>query len=615
MTGLGVANPVGALAFAALAVLIVLWLRDRRRRELPVASLFLWRQVPPTPIATRRFRPDVLFLLQLALLAALAAGVVRPYFETKIPATAGTRLLLVLDASASMQAREPEGIRFDLARRRARALVAALGSRDEVMILRAGDRAHVWLRWTPDLARALDRLEALEPLDTPTNLTPALELAAGEARARPGTRVVVLTDLPPEASGLGPEELAGVDWMAFGRTDDNVAIASLVVDRPPFQPVRATSATVIVRNYAATARRVGVEVRVGDALWAAREVALAPRGSEAVFVTEPPRSGLLQVTLDAGDALPVDDRVLGWIRPDARLELVVASDLPTPPARFEDLASAVPGSRVQIVDPMRVAAATALAGRTVIFDGLGSSEPPPGVPALYVNPPPGSPVCPSLRPLDDAVVIDWEAEHPLLRDIEALDSLELAHATELVPPPWGATLVHAAAHHATFPLLVAGERDGRRLACLGAALDAPLVASDRLPLLLLVLATLDWLAEPAGDAPLLVTTGVPATLPAALREAVAAAPPGLRVAGEPPIVVAERIGAHRVDGRLVLASLLNDRESDIARAGSSERPASAPRAGGGAGTSARHEVSWWLYLAAAGLLAVEWLAWLWQVRS
>ena len=251
----------------------------------------------------------------------------------------------------------------------------------------------------------------------------------------------------------------------------------------------------------------------------------------------------------------------------------------------------------------------------MIFDGLGSSEPPPGVPALYVNPPPGSPVCPSLRALDDAVVVDWEAEHPLLRDIEALDSLELAHATELVPPPWGATLVHAAAHHATFPLLVAGERDGRRLACLGAALDAPLAASDRLPLLLLVLATLDWLAEPAGDAPLLVTTGVPATLPAALREAAAAAPPGLRVAGEPPIVVAERIGAHRVDGRLVLASLLNDRESDIARAGSSERPASAPRAGGGAGTSARHEVSWWLYLAAASLLAVEWLAWLWQVRS
>ena len=258
----------------------------------------------------------MLFLLQLALLAALAAGVVRPYFETKIPATAGTRLLLVLDVSASMQAREPEGVRFDLARRRARALVAALGSRDEVMILRAGDRAHVWLRWTPDVARALDRLEALEPLDTPTNLTPALELAAGEARARPGTRVVVLTDLPPEASGLGPEELAGVDWMAIGRTDDNVAIASLVVDRPPFQPVRADERDghrAELRRDRPPGRRRGARRRraLGGARGRARRRAAARR----VFLTEPPRSGLLRVTLDAGDALAVDDRVLGWIRP------------------------------------------------------------------------------------------------------------------------------------------------------------------------------------------------------------------------------------------------------------------------------------------------------------
>src|SRR5439155_26928321 len=98
-----------------------------------------------------------------------------------------------------MQAREEGGTRFELARRRGRALVAQLLTGDEVMLVTAAERAHVLLAWTAYHARAQDRLEALEPLDTPTDLAAALELALGERRARPETQVAVLTDLPPEA--------------------------------------------------------------------------------------------------------------------------------------------------------------------------------------------------------------------------------------------------------------------------------------------------------------------------------------------------------------------------------------------------------------------------------
>jgi von Willebrand factor type A domain/Aerotolerance regulator N-terminal len=612
-TTLGVLNPAGALAFAAIAVLVLLHLRDRRRRVVPVAAFFLWKQVPARAVSARRFRRDLLFLLRLALLGALALGVLRPYLETAAPEAPGGRLLLVLDVSASMQAREPGGVRFELARRRARDLVTRLGGADEVMIVAAAERPHVWLRWTSDTARVFERLEALEPLDTPTNLAPAVELAASEARARGATRVAVLTDLDPEAAGLGDDTLAAVDWLPVGQTDDNVAIASLAVERPPFQPVQATSVTLVVQNHGRVLRRVGLETRIDDARWTRREIVLGPRASETLLLAEPPAAGVVTATLDAGDALATDDRALGWIPPAEPFDLLVVSDVPTPPAGYGDLAAAVPGSRIEVVEPDRFAA-RATGGRTVVFDGLASLEPPAGAPVLYVAPPPGNSVCPSLRAHDDAAVVDWEAEHPLLQGIEVLDALALGRTMELESPPWGRALVLGAAHHRSFPLLVAGERDGRRVACLAAALDQPLASADRVPLLLLTLATLDWLAAPAADTPLAVTTGIPVALPGATDDARDAVPPGLRVAGDPPVIVAERTGTHHLGRRLVLANLFDDRESDIGRAASADRPALAP-AGHVTRTSTPRELAWWLQLVAALLLVAEWLVWRREVEA
>ena len=90
-----------------------------------------------------------------------------------------------------------------------------------------------------------------------------------------------------------------------------------------------------------------------------------------------------------------------------------------------------------------------------------------------------------------------------------------------------------------------------------------------------------------------------------MRDAV---PPGLRVAGDPPVLVAERTGMHRLGPRLVLANLFDDRESDIGRAASADRPARAPT-GRATRTSAPRELAWWLQLVAALLLVAEWLVW------
>ena len=136
VSGIGFANPAGLFTLAAVAVLIALHLYDRRRRVVPVATMFLWKRIAAEPLQRQRFRPDALFLLQLLIVAALIAGYLRPFVETSAPGSSGAPLIVVVDTSASMQARERGGTRFDLARAPHR------GPRRGAATRRRGDAGH-----------------------------------------------------------------------------------------------------------------------------------------------------------------------------------------------------------------------------------------------------------------------------------------------------------------------------------------------------------------------------------------------------------------------------------------------------------------------------------------
>src|SRR5262249_29504047 len=183
----------------------------RSRPRVPaVSSLLLWKPLPARPVERQRFRPDLLFLLRLLLLLALVGGYALPWVGHPGTGTAAG-LAVVLDASASMQGREAGGTRFALARRRLDRVMRSLPGGPPVP---AAARPRGGLRWSADRQRPAERLAALEPLDTPTAIAPAVELALGEAARHPGARVAVLTDLSPPASNLPPARLASVDWTA-----------------------------------------------------------------------------------------------------------------------------------------------------------------------------------------------------------------------------------------------------------------------------------------------------------------------------------------------------------------------------------------------------------------
>jgi len=607
---LSFANPRGVVALAAVAVLVLLYLYDRRRRTIPVGTLFLWQQIPSPARERQRFRPEPLFWLQLLALTALIVALLRPVLEGAAPPPTGAPLVLVLDVSASMQAAESTGSRFAEARRRAAARIAALDPADDVLVITAGTRPTVALRWTNDRAVLRAALEGLSPDDTPTDLAPALELARGLAGERPGTRIAVFTDLAPEASGLDPAARARFDYVQIGRSDDNLAIAAVTVSAPPFHGPTDTTVTVDVRNYGRTTREVVLDARVGGAPWARRGLTIAPRATEHVLLTRPPASGVLQLDLASDDALAVDDHATAWIGPGAPLDLLLVTDSRELADTFGEIAAAIAGSRVEVMSRERFESAPPAGRRVALLDGFVPATVPLATNALYVAPPAGNAVCPSRGRREDAVVVDWDADHPALAGLGALQALSVTGASELDATEWGAPIVLAAAARSAFPLLIAGERNGRRTACLGAELGGPLASSDRVPLLLLTLATVRWLAEPFGPSALVVETGRPVLAGAGPTTPITGT--GIEIVGEPPVVTAARAGIARLGPpggeRMVLANLFDDRESDIGRNDDGEWPATIQDAPVSPARRGR-PLTLWVVAAALALLVVEWAAW------
>src|SRR5262245_52106166 len=161
------AAALGALALAVPIVL--LYLLKLKRQDRLVPSTILWARLAQDLQASHPFqklRRNLLLFLQLAMLALLAFALARPAMVTSAPE--GRSVALILDASASMKARDAAGgTRFEEALRRAREIVDALrGDGGETMIVVAGLRTAVRVGLTSDRVALRNALDGLAPEDT-----------------------------------------------------------------------------------------------------------------------------------------------------------------------------------------------------------------------------------------------------------------------------------------------------------------------------------------------------------------------------------------------------------------------------------------------------------------
>jgi len=262
-----VAVPAALWALAAIPALIALYLLRVRRREHVVSSVLLWRRSAPSASAfrpSRRIERSVLLLLQIVAAGALAVSLAQPAVMGW--AAGGGDVVLVLDASMSMRARDVAPTRFDRARAEARAVLARLGPGQRAAVVLAAARPVVLVPPTADRGPARAALAAAQPWDVAGDVSGAVALAT---QLVPRGRVVVWTDGAHSSAPALPD----VAVHRIGTARDNAGIVGLRVLRTASG---AAQGFVRVTNFGRTPVRAPLTVtRDGAAVYAAT-VVLAP---------------------------------------------------------------------------------------------------------------------------------------------------------------------------------------------------------------------------------------------------------------------------------------------------------------------------------------------------
>ena len=495
-----------ALAFFALSVpLVLLYFLKVRRRERTVSSLLLWHtSVRDREASTffQRLHRDPLLILQLLALLALALALARPV--ATVMGQGARKVVVVLDTSASMKARDVSPSRFEVARAGAASLVRGLGEGAEVMVIEAGVQPKVTAALARDRDRALAAIGAAQPRDLPTRVQEAVRTARALVAAEPRAEIHVFTDgaftLPQSADIADPR----VRWIGVGRGGQNVAITSLSI-RKNYYGAFDYQAFVSLVNYSAEQQTFSFRLEIDGKSIAEKEVTLEPNVRRSVVLPFSHNgSGTVTARLKVDDDLTVDNVAYAILPPPRKIAVLLVS----PGNLFlEKALKTDPQVALEVRTPDQYQGGMADAD-VVVLDSVT----PPRAGAgrfIFVNVVPPDVPIEVLGRLERPTIMDWDRSHPVMRHVE-FAKVTMEDAMRIRPLAAGRPVVEAVGG----PLIYALEERDRKALFVGFDLfktDFPL----RIAFPLVLSNTLRWL-HPAGldQASFQFATGQPILLPA-----------------------------------------------------------------------------------------------------
>ena len=616
------ASPLWLLLLGLIPLIVILHALSVRWRNTPVSSLVFWEEALQERTARMRLRRilgSLVLLLQVLAVTALAAALAGPGLTIRSLSSAGDTIL-VLDATASMQARESAGTRFDAARARGLELIAGMRRGARMAVILAARAPHLLQAFTADRAVLRRALQAAAATDEPGDVADSMTFALSLRSARRGDQVLLLSDGAFESLGSIDASRPWIHIELFGSAHDNAGITGLA-----FRRAAAGAAPyelfIAVRNSGQRPVTAPLLISVGGVTVVSRTVTVAPGERAALSIPwKGPTTGRVEARLQTTDAFPLDDHAYAVFAPSRQIRVRVVgastyftqkalSVLPGISMRTE--AAPAPGF-TGMSPPAGSAGAAAVDDDVTIYENV---QPPPlgsarGGIILFSAVPPDLPVQAS-GSIERPAVTGFSRSDPLLSSV-SLTGLTINRALALEPGP-GFQVIAASAES---PLMLTWDHAGLKVLMLAfdpQGSDLPLRAG--FPVLLAN--TLSWffpawLAVQADQ----VQAGLPRTLatgdaagltvvgPDGLRRAIAA------TGASADFLETDRTGFYSVENGATTSefavNLTSDSETDITprfvppKSAAAESPA----------PPARSPIWWALAALALALFLAEWWAWL-----
>src|ERR1700738_1888370 len=500
-------TPLALALGITLPIIVVFYLLKVRRHDEEVSSTFLWNDLIRDLAAhepLQRLRWNLLLLLQLIAPALITFAVARPFSEQigQKPVQA----VLLLDGSASMQAKDVLPSRFAKAVDAARSTLAGLPENSLATAILVAAHPQVLVAATSD-RRQVDRaLADARPSGAAADMREALLLArslGGDPSAR---QIYLFTDgaftLPTDL----PDDLGSVNVVPVGQPNTGNLAVTTISARPDPQDNRRQQLFARAENLSDTAVHAVLTMSVDGQAVEERAVDLGPNGhNELVFEELPAGARWASVTVSdtRGDnGLTIDDTAYAVLvqRKPAQVLLVSTGN-----QFLEKVLTLLPN-----VDLYRIAAPRYLAVEAARFDIIVfDNYLPPLLPRgnlLVLNPPDRGPYR-TTGQVTRPRVATWDREDPILSFVDIRD-MNISRASKLDMPRWAKPLISTADG---LPLMAVGQDGDRRVAILPFDLQ-----QSNLPLMsafpILMANMVNYLSPPGVVQSSEIHTGAPASL-------------------------------------------------------------------------------------------------------
>src|SRR5438876_2343780 len=480
-----------ALAFGIIIpIILLLYFMRPKRQDRVVGSTLLWQQALQDLQASRpwqRLRITPLLLLQLLAALVIVLILARPAIFLRSPISGNT--IIILQASASMQATDVTPNRFEVAKSQIADLVDNLGPNDHLSLISMAHTPQVLVALSQDRGQIMAALQRAKVTNQDADLEQALSLAVSLAAGRTNIQVLVIGDghvLSPDQTLVLPFP---VSYFRIGTDAPNVALLALAARSLQGNLVALAQ----VANDSHVQRSIPVELYADGRLVNVQTITLGAGASGALqWGPLPPTARFLHAQILGQDTLSVDHeawaivggsmhgRVLlvtqgnGFLQAALELQPVI------------DLYKTTPDQYVVNAGNFDL----------TIFDGFVPATLPAGG-VFFVNPPEGSYIFGKSGPEIRVSHIGAGGGGTSLLDNVDLSSIHVLRSSHLFTPAlWAQPVISTP----ETPLLIAGENDNRRIAALSFDLhDSDLPLQPSFPILINNM--VNWFLPPpvAGD--------------------------------------------------------------------------------------------------------------------
>lgn len=220
------------LLFGLLAVpIVLLYMLRLRHRPVEVSSILLWRRTVEDRQANtpwQRLRRNLFLILQLLALAALTLALSDPVLHTDNIVLA-ERTVVLLDASASMNAVDVSPSRFGRGKRLVEGLIDEMPTDGRMSILLAGKQPQLLAASTDNRDELRSALATAEAGNGQVDWQGAMALAAGLLSQGSGeAKLVIVSDSRLELEGAVPLETEA-QVLSIGKRSENLSLEALSV--------------------------------------------------------------------------------------------------------------------------------------------------------------------------------------------------------------------------------------------------------------------------------------------------------------------------------------------------------------------------------------------------